>query len=72
MQSKITGPFSKIKKKSGQRVNVTEEKDEFLSNEHNRSKILIEMMKKHFLIDGQTVHVSNADADTACDADTDC
>ena len=30
------------------------------------------MMKKHFLIDGQTVHVPNADADTACDADTDC
>ena len=30
------------------------EKDEFLSNEHKKSK-LIEMMKKYFLIDGQTV-----------------
>ena len=39
------------------------EKEEFLSNEHNKSK-LIEMMKKYFLNDGQTVHVSNADADT--------
>ena len=38
-------------------------KDEFLSNDHNKSK-LIEMMKKYFLNDGQTVYVSNADADT--------
>ena len=38
-------------------------KDELLSNDHNKSK-LIEMMKKYFLNDGQTVYVSNADADT--------
>ena len=36
-------------------------KDEFLSNEH-KSKLI--EMKKYFLIVGQTVFVSNADADT--------
>ena len=39
------------------------EKDEFLSNEHSKSK-LIEMIEKYFLIDDQTVYVSNADLDT--------
>ena len=59
----------KRKKKTISNIDIDEsiivavEKDEFLSNEHNKSK-LIEMMKKYFLSDGLTAHILNADADT--------
>ena len=39
-----------------QSINVTAEKDKFLFNEHNNSK-LIEIMKKYFLLNSQTVCV---------------
>ena len=39
-----------------QSINVTTEKDKFLFNEHNKSK-LIEIMKKYFSLNSQTVFV---------------